>query len=132
MVGDSVMVPGWSAPNDTSALSVPVAVVEAVPGLAGVSGLPPSSRSSYTVCATVAAVATGMSFSTLMVKAPVSGMKSPSASVATRIDDRLIGSSASSLSLVSRPWSSWSSSVNVYAPDFGSENSRMISQPLGG
>ena len=31
-----------------------------------------------------------MSFSTLMVKAPVSGMKSPSASVATRIDERLI------------------------------------------
>ena len=60
-----------------------------------------------------AASCTGMSFSTLIVKPPVSGTKSPSASVATRIDERLIASSASSLSFVPSPWSSWSSSVNV-------------------
>ena len=54
MVGDSVMVPGWSAPNDTRPASVPVATVAAPAGFAGVSGLPPVSRSSYTVCATVA------------------------------------------------------------------------------
>ena len=44
-----------------------------------------------------------MSFSTLIVKPPVSGMKSPSASVATMIDDKLMAISASSSSFDAQP-----------------------------
>ena len=56
---------------------------------------------------------TGMSFSTLMMKPPVTGTTSPSASVATRIDEKSMAISASSASFMPGPWSSWSSSVNV-------------------
>ena len=103
MFGDSVIVPGWSAPNDTRPASVPRRNVAAPAGFAGVSGLPPASRSSYTVCATVPTSGTGMSFSTLIVKPPVSGMKSPSASVATMTDDKSMAISASSSSFDAQP-----------------------------
>ena len=117
MVGDSVIVPGWSAPNDTSAGKRPGRNRRGRPRVRRRIGI--ATRQQVLIHRLRhgrGKLQRNVVLDTDGEARRVSGTKSPSASVATMTDEKLMAISASSLSLVSSPWSSWSKSVNVYAP----------------